>query len=107
MDDAVFQWTVCKSFNDLVKLCLSFVDMECFALQIRYISQTQGLPTVQQCNEGTKTSKFFTRHSGSNYPLWRLKTPSEHEQETGIKSKEARKYVFNCLDDMMQVRRFM
>lgn len=23
----------------------------------------------------------------------------------GIKSKEARKYIFNCLDDMMQVRR--
>lgn len=71
--------------------------------QIRYISQTQGLPTVQQCNEGTKTSKFFVRHSGSNYPLWRLKTPEEHEQETGIKSKEARKYIFNCLDDMAQV----
>lgn len=25
--------------------------------------------------------------------------------ETGIKSKEARKYIFNCLDDMAQVRR--
>lgn len=24
--------------------------------------------------------------------------------EMGIKSKEARKYIFNCLDDMMQVR---
>lgn len=23
----------------------------------------------------------------------------------GIKSKEARKYIFNCLDDMMQVRK--
>ena len=23
--------------------------------------------------------------------------------EMGIKSKEARKYIFNCLDDMMQV----
>lgn len=23
--------------------------------------------------------------------------------ETGIKSKEARKYIFNCLDDMAQV----
>lgn len=22
----------------------------------------------------------------------------------GVKSKEARKYIFNCLDDMMQVR---
>lgn len=25
--------------------------------------------------------------------------------ETGIKSKEARKYIFNCLDDMAQVHR--
>ncbi|XP_023612802.1 homeodomain-interacting protein kinase 1 isoform X2 [Myotis lucifugus] len=31
------------------------------------------------------------------------KTPEEHELETGIKSKEARKYIFNCLDDMAQV----
>ncbi|KAA0706683.1 Homeodomain-interacting protein kinase 1 [Triplophysa tibetana] len=30
-------------------------------------------------------------------------TPTEHEAEYGIKSKEARKYIFNCLDDMMQV----
>lgn len=30
-------------------------------------------------------------------------TPEEHEAETGIKSKEARKYIFNCLDDMGQV----
>lgn len=33
-----------------------------------------------------------------------FQTPSEHEMEMGIKSKEARKYIFNCLDDMMQVR---
>lgn len=32
-----------------------------------------------------------------------LQTPEEHEGETGIKSKEARKYIFNCLDDMGQV----
>lgn len=32
-------------------------------------------------------------------------TPAEHEAEMGIKSKEARKYIFNCLDDMMQVRK--
>lgn len=33
-------------------------------------------------------------------------TPEDHEGETGIKSKEARKYIFNCLDDMAQVWRF-
>ena len=36
--------------------------------------------------------------------LFYLQTTAEHEAEMGIKSKEARKYIFNCLDDMMQVR---
>ena len=38
--------------------------------------------------------------------LWKFfffQTPEEHESETGIKSKEARKYIFNCLDDIGQV----
>uniref|UniRef100_A0A8C1ZGJ7 non-specific serine/threonine protein kinase n=1 Tax=Cyprinus carpio TaxID=7962 RepID=A0A8C1ZGJ7_CYPCA len=71
--------------------------------QIRYISQTQGLPPEYLLSAGTKTNRFFNRGPDSSYPLWRLKTPSEHEAEMGIKSKEARKYIFNCLDDMMQV----
>ncbi|XP_030632053.1 homeodomain-interacting protein kinase 1 [Chanos chanos] len=71
--------------------------------QIRYISQTQGLPAEYLLSAGTKTIRFFNRGPDSSYPLWRLKTPSEHEAEMGIKSKEARKYIFNCLDDMMQV----
>ncbi|KAL1020583.1 hypothetical protein UPYG_G00002030 [Umbra pygmaea] len=71
--------------------------------QIRYISQTQGLPAEYLLSAGTKTSRFFNRGPDSSYPLWRIKTPSEHEAELGIKSKEARKYIFNCLEDMMQV----
>uniref|UniRef100_A0A672M5S9 non-specific serine/threonine protein kinase n=1 Tax=Sinocyclocheilus grahami TaxID=75366 RepID=A0A672M5S9_SINGR len=71
--------------------------------QIRYISQTQGLPAEYLLSAGTKTSRFFHRGPDSSYPLWRLKTRAEHEAEFGIKSKEARKYIFNCLDDMMQV----
>ncbi|XP_060713550.1 homeodomain-interacting protein kinase 1 isoform X2 [Tachysurus vachellii] len=71
--------------------------------QIRYISQTQGLPAEYLLSAGTKTNRFFHRGPDSSYPLWRLKTPTEHEAEMGIKSKEARKYIFNCLDDMMQV----
>ncbi|KAL1007790.1 hypothetical protein UPYG_G00091630 [Umbra pygmaea] len=71
--------------------------------QIRYISQTQGLPAEYLLSAGTKTSRFFRRGPDSSYPLWRIKTPSEHEVEMGIKSKEARKYIFNCLEDMMQV----
>nr|XP_033807334.1 homeodomain-interacting protein kinase 2 isoform X2 [Geotrypetes seraphini] len=71
--------------------------------QIRYISQTQGLPAEYLLSAGTKTTRFFNRETDSPYPLWRLKTPDDHETETGIKSKEARKYIFNCLDDMAQV----
>ncbi|EGW08734.1 Homeodomain-interacting protein kinase 1 [Cricetulus griseus] len=71
--------------------------------RIRYISQTQGLPAEYLLSAGTKTTRFFNRDPNLGYPLWRLKTPEEHELETGIKSKEARKYIFNCLDDMAQV----
>ncbi|KAG9510384.1 Homeodomain-interacting protein kinase 2, partial [Fragariocoptes setiger] len=71
--------------------------------QIRYISQTQGLPTDNMLNNATKTTRFFYHGTGSCYPFWRLKTIEEHEMETNIKSKEVRKYQFNCLDDMAQV----
>ncbi|XP_021954938.1 homeodomain-interacting protein kinase 3 isoform X2 [Folsomia candida] len=71
--------------------------------QIRYISQTQGLPTEHMLNSASKTTKFFYRDLDSTYPFWRLKTPEEHEAETNIKSKEARKYIFNCVDDIGQV----
>ncbi|GAB0092636.1 homeodomain-interacting protein kinase 2 [Sergentomyia squamirostris] len=71
--------------------------------QIRYISQTQGLPTEHMLNSASKTAKFFYRDVDSTYPFWRLKTPEEHEAETSTRSKEARKYIFNCLDDIGQV----
>lgn len=32
-----------------------------------------------------------------------LQTTEEHEKETGLKSKEARKYIFSCLDDIAHV----
>ena len=57
--------------------------------QIRYISQTQGLPAEHMLNSASKTTKFFYRDRDSSYPFWRLKTPEEHEGETKIKSKEA------------------
>ncbi|XP_029908980.1 homeodomain-interacting protein kinase 3a isoform X2 [Myripristis murdjan] len=71
--------------------------------QIRYISQTQGLPGEQMLNKGTKTSRFFCKESDSPYASWRLKSTEEHEKETGLKSKEARKYIFSCLDDIAHV----
>ena len=71
--------------------------------QIRYISQTQGVPPEHMLNNASKTPKFFYRDRESSYPFWRLRTPEEVQLETKIKSKEARKYIFNCLEDMGQV----
>lgn len=44
-----------------------------FSFQIRYISQTQGLPAEYLLSAGTKTVRFFNRGPDSSYPLWRLK----------------------------------
>ena len=77
--------------------------------QIRYICQTQGSPPEPMLRAATKTSRFFNRDESihlnghHSYAFWRLKTPDEHEMETGTKSKEARKYIFNCLEDMAQI----
>ncbi|XP_042197449.1 homeodomain-interacting protein kinase 3 isoform X2 [Callorhinchus milii] len=75
--------------------------------QIRYISQTQGLPGDHLLNVGTKTSRFFSREMDTAYSGWRMKTPDEHEAETGMKSKEARKYIFGTLDDIAHVNMVM
>uniref|UniRef100_A0A8C5DT38 non-specific serine/threonine protein kinase n=1 Tax=Gouania willdenowi TaxID=441366 RepID=A0A8C5DT38_GOUWI len=44
--------------------------------QIRYISQTQGLPGENLLNSGTKTARFFCKESDSPYQAWRLKVRS-------------------------------
>ncbi|XP_067850315.1 homeodomain-interacting protein kinase 3a isoform X2 [Heptranchias perlo] len=75
--------------------------------QIRYISQTQGLPGDHLLNVGTKTPRFFSRETETTYSGWKMKTPEEHEAETGMKSKEARKYIFGCLDDIAHVNMVM
>ncbi|KAJ3593039.1 hypothetical protein NHX12_005377 [Muraenolepis orangiensis] len=75
--------------------------------QIRYISQTQGSPGEHLLNVGTKTARFFCRESDSPYASWRLKSTDEHEKETMMKSKEARKYIFSSLDDIVHVNLVM
>uniref|UniRef100_UPI00398EAA9F homeodomain-interacting protein kinase 3a isoform X2 n=1 Tax=Pristiophorus japonicus TaxID=55135 RepID=UPI00398EAA9F len=75
--------------------------------QIRYISQTQGLPGDHLLNVGTKTTRFFSRETDITYSGWKMKTPEGHEAETGMKSKEARKYIFGCLDDIAHVNMVM
>ena len=67
--------------------------------QIRYISQTQGLPQQSLLQQGQKTSRFFN----FNNFQWKFKTPEQYERETGIKSKEARKFIFNSIDDIQHI----
>ncbi|CAF1248174.1 unnamed protein product [Rotaria sordida] len=67
--------------------------------QIRYISQTQGLPNQNILEQGQKTSRFF---HFVNYQ-WKLKTAEQYERETGIKSKEARKFIFKNIDDIQHI----
>jgi homeodomain interacting protein kinase len=67
--------------------------------QIRYISQTQGLPNQSILQQGQKTSRFFYFN---NYQ-WKLKSSEQYERETGIKSKEARKFIFKNIDDIQHI----
>ncbi|CAH2318798.1 Homeodomain-interacting kinase 2 [Pelobates cultripes] len=69
--------------------------------QIRYISQTQGLPTEKLLNQGAKTQYYFNKYNDST--SWRLKIPDDFEMRTGIKSKETRRYIFESLDEIAQM----
>lgn len=73
--------------------------------QIRYITTTQGAPPAHMLNTATKTHKFFKQQDSRIFhQYWKLKTVEEHENETRVKSKETRKFIFNCLDDVSQVK---
>ena len=67
--------------------------------QIRYICQTQGFPHQTILQQGQKTSRFFNL---INYQ-WKFKSAEQYERETGIKSKEARKFIFNSIDEIHQI----
>lgn len=54
--------------------------------QIRYISQTQGLPTEHMLNNASKTTKFFYRDMESTYPFWRLKVSTYVELDAACAS---------------------
>jgi homeodomain interacting protein kinase len=62
--------------------------------------QTQGLPPQQLLAEAVKTTRFFKMFKNPT-THYRLKTPEEFEADTSTKSKETRKYVFNCIDDII------
>ncbi|CAH2296624.1 Homeodomain-interacting kinase 2 [Pelobates cultripes] len=71
--------------------------------QIRYITETQGLPNENMLNRGTKTHLFFRRKMHYQQVLWRLKSKDHYEWETGIKPLERRINIFSCLDDFAKL----
>ncbi|XP_043935405.1 homeodomain-interacting protein kinase 2-like [Protopterus annectens] len=68
--------------------------------QIRYITDTQGVPEESLLNQGKKTGLYFCKTLDSAHPQWRLKTPEEYVAgAVGAKPPtETRKYIFHCLD---------
>ncbi|XP_063301065.1 uncharacterized protein LOC134600027 [Pelobates fuscus] len=71
--------------------------------QIRYITETQGLPPDNMLNLGAKTEDYFRNDSECEVLLWSLKSENHYEYETGISPVETRRYVFSSLDDMRKV----
>jgi len=63
------RWLLFKGFRGAVAV----VDPVSFASQVRYISETHGLPPDDMLNCGTKTKKFFVRSMNVTASRWRLK----------------------------------
>uniref|UniRef100_A0A8D2Q4D4 non-specific serine/threonine protein kinase n=1 Tax=Varanus komodoensis TaxID=61221 RepID=A0A8D2Q4D4_VARKO len=73
--------------------------------QIRYISQTQGLPAEYLLSAGTKTSRFFNRDPNLGYPLWRLKVnmSTDLEGTDMLAEKADRREYIDLLKKMLTI----
>ncbi|GAB5568832.1 homeodomain-interacting protein kinase 2 isoform X5 [Prionailurus iriomotensis] len=73
--------------------------------QIRYISQTQGLPAEYLLSAGTKTTRFFNRDTDSPYPLWRLKVnmTTDLEGSDMLVEKADRREFIDLLKKMLTI----
>ncbi|XP_065421625.1 homeodomain-interacting protein kinase 2 isoform X2 [Chrysemys picta bellii] len=73
--------------------------------QIRYISQTQGLPAEYLLSSGTKTTRFFNRDTDSPYPLWRLKVnmTTDLEGSDMLVEKADRREFIDLLKKMLTI----
>ncbi|XP_044027491.1 homeodomain-interacting protein kinase 1-like isoform X2 [Siniperca chuatsi] len=70
---------------------------------MRYIVETQGQPPDNLLSLGHMTGCFFQRDYNSTTSLWKLKTPEQFHQETGIQPVETRRLKFSSLDGLMHV----
>ncbi|CAH2307336.1 Homeodomain-interacting kinase 2 [Pelobates cultripes] len=71
--------------------------------QIRYITETQGLPPDKMLDWGANTENYFRIDGEREDLLWSLKSKIHYEYETGIRPMERRRYVFSSLDDMTKI----
>ncbi|CAH2307231.1 Homeodomain-interacting kinase 2 [Pelobates cultripes] len=71
--------------------------------QIRYITETQGLPPDKMLDWGANTEHYFRINGECEDLLWSLKSKIHYEDETGIRPMERRRYVFGSLDDMRKI----
>ena len=56
--------------------------------QLRYISQTQGLPAEQMLSAATKTPRFFVREHTDGYnAFWRIKVSRHSNRVTRLRSR--------------------
>ncbi|XP_051869567.1 homeodomain-interacting protein kinase 4-like [Pristis pectinata] len=72
--------------------------------QIRYIVETQGLPSDQILETASKTHHFFkkARQPNSTYK-WRLKSIDEYQAETMVQPLETRTINLNSLDQLVTI----
>ncbi|XP_073900171.1 homeodomain-interacting protein kinase 3 isoform X5 [Castor canadensis] len=73
--------------------------------QIRYISQTQGLPGEQLLNVGTKSTRFFCRETDMSHSGWRLKvnTVMDLEGSDLLAEKADRREFVSLLKKMLLI----
>lgn len=98
-DEAIDMWSLGCVATELF-LGWPIYPGSCEFDQIRYITQTQGLPPVHMLTAGSKVHKYFVQESHYTRTGWRLKATSEYFSEYGIQPKECRKYIFKKLDDL-------
>ncbi|KAM8952288.1 homeodomain-interacting protein kinase 4 [Pelodytes ibericus] len=72
--------------------------------QIRYICETQGLPSIYLLNAATKAPLFFKMLTESpGVTSWKLKTVEEYQMQATVKHLERRKYTLTSLDQIEMV----
>ena len=103
MSEAVDMWGLgCV----MAYLCfdMDLFDVNCDYHSMKTMVQLLGQPEDDFLNAGTYSDVFFSEVEGSSSPGWRLKSPEEFEEETGLKPRPSLNFfnVFKDLEDAIQ-----